>query len=122
MLDTNCFDRAASIRDLLKGVVILTTPVQEAEIAAIPDPVRRKAVQAVERLVIPLPEPGPELMPSPKHRGDALIGAAAAGGADILVTEDAAFARRMAAAGGPCRVLAFDAFLQFLADEAGATG
>jgi predicted nucleic acid-binding protein len=127
MLDTNVFDGIVGTPGLVDRLnrltrtgrlAILTTPVQEQELAGMADPTRRRTAQRVERQVVPTgdaPEgAGPSaasLMPTPKHWRDAAIGATASAAADLLVTEDAGLARRLAAHPGSCRVIAFAAFL-----------
>lgn len=127
MLDTNLFDGIVGTPGLVDRLnrltrtgrlTLLTSPVQEQELADIADPSRRRAAQRVERQVVPTAEApegaGPSaasLMPSPKHWRDATIGATASALADLLVTEDAGLTRRLAAHPGSCRVVGFAAFL-----------
>ena len=49
-----------------------------------------------------------------KHRRDALIGVTAAGEADVLVTCERRLRTRMKAAGAPCEVWNFDEFRQYV--------
>ncbi len=130
MLDTNVFDGivgTAGLVDRLNRLTrtgrlaIITTPVQEQELAEIADQTHRRAVQRVERQVVPTSEApegaGPSaaaLMPTPKHWRDATIGATASASADLLVTRDAGLTRRLAAHPGSCRVISFAAFLPLI--------
>lgn len=108
MLDTNVFDRLVDDPDALESVVqamrdhrlaLFTTPVQEAQLAAVPDPVRRKSLQRVPREVVPhTPAVGAEFVASKaggaKHRPDTIIAETASAHCDVLVTEDARLAER----------------------------
>lgn len=95
MLDTMVFDAVAdgtpealaaldrAVRD--GELALFTTTVQEAQLAAVPDPVRRKALRRLSREVLPPEDPGDVL---DRHRADAVIAATAAARCDVLVTED----------------------------------
>ncbi len=114
MLDTNLFDRIADTPGLTEAVNLLaatrqisvfTTPIQEEELAQITDKARHRRLDAIRRTVLPIPDS--VYAPTLKHLKDALIGAAAAAGVDVLVTEDGDFARRARAGGSPCDVWSF---------------
>ena len=136
MLDTNVFDRIVALPGMVEllnrkskqgKLQILTTLVQEEELSAIRDRIKRRAAQRVERQVVPASGPpqggsgnGADLTglaPSPKHTSDALIGATAAWGVDYLVTEDARFAQRVRNSPAPCRVIGFDEFRSLVMKE-----
>ncbi|MGE5673396.1 MAG: hypothetical protein ACM3XM_05865 [Mycobacterium leprae] len=130
MLDTNVFDRILGTPGMVSllntlskagAITLLTTPVQEAELQAMPDARRRRVAQSILRQVVPADDgldmaapPGAvdprTLMPSPKHLRDALIGAAASWQVDVLVTEDRRFAKRVREAHANCRVIGFAEF------------
>ncbi|MCW2958323.1 MAG: hypothetical protein JWP18_1126 [Solirubrobacterales bacterium] len=114
MLDTMVFDalhadprgRDAVLEAVREGELLLcTTHVQEDQLAAIPDPVRRKALQRLPRHVVPASsgvagvfrtgrvrytddDAGDALRFGSRHAQDDLIAEAAGLRADILVTED----------------------------------
>jgi hypothetical protein len=129
MLDTNVFDRIIATKGLvdvlnrkarLGDLQILTTPIQEQELFDMADLRRRRAAQRLERQVVPTaspPDVTPTLAPSAKHLRDALIGHTASAMADLLVTEDGAFLRRMQAEGVGCRVISFGEFQRLLDEE-----
>ena len=123
MIDTMVFDglsadpagRDAVLAAIAAGRLrLVTTHVQEHQLAGIRDPARRKALQRIPREVVPTGAPvlavdrsgRPVLGPSaetdalrrgPRHVADAVIAEAARAHADCLVTEDgrlAADARR----------------------------
>ncbi len=120
MVDTMVFDvleadpsgRAAVLEAVRDGELLLcTTHVQEDQLAAIRDPVRRKALQRLPRQVLPAAggvagvlrtgrvrytddAEGDALRLGSRHAQDDLIADAAIRGADVLVTED----RRLIAA------------------------
>ena len=93
MLDTMVFDAVAdggagdavgaAVRD--GRLALFTTTVQEAQLAAVPDPVRRKALRRLGRVVLPPVDPGDVL---DRHHADATIAATARAGCDVLVTDD----------------------------------
>ncbi len=97
MLDTMVFDALEADPDGLEAVraavgrrrlVLLSTPVQEAQLAAVPDPARRKRMQrAIPREAVPavgwVPAAGLQ-----RHAADAAILDTALERADVLVTED----------------------------------
>lgn len=114
MLDTMIFDALhadppagdAVLAAIATGRLrLVTTHVQEAQLAAIADPVRRRALQRIPREVVPSSAPvlavtrsgRPLLGPSPetrairrgvRHVADDVIAEAARTRADCLVTED----------------------------------
>ena len=114
MIDTMVFDALAADpygRDAVLAAVaagelrLVTTHVQEGQLADIRDPVRRKALQRIPREVVPSSAPvvavsrtgRPILGPSPetravrrgpRHVADNVIAEAARTRADLLVTED----------------------------------
>lgn len=128
MLDTMIYDLLVADPPLLDGLIelvdrgdveVLTTHVQEDELAAIPDAAKRASIARVPRRQVAtshfvlgtsrldharLGEPGDfeALRGGMDHLGhthDALIGATAAYERAVLVTEDARLASRAAAAG-----------------------
>jgi predicted nucleic acid-binding protein len=118
MIDTMVFDalhddpegRAAVLAAIRFGELrLLTTHVQEDQIAAIRDPVRRKALQKLPRTVVPsavrvegvtrtgrarvsVDSPYAR-MREMRHYQDGLIADASAARADLLVTDDRRLAR-----------------------------
>jgi hypothetical protein len=114
MIDTMVFDSLsadpADREAVLEAVrtrrlLLLTTPVQEAQLADIADPVKRKRLQTIPREVVPSSAPvlgvsragRPRLGPGAesealrvgtRHAGDEIIADVAATRADTLVTED----------------------------------
>lgn len=119
MVDTMVFD-ALSADERGRGVVLaairtarlqlVTTHVQEGQLADIVDAVRRKRLQRIPRVVVPSQAPvisvsrmgRPRLAPSPeadaighglRHAADDVIATATAAHADVLVTEDKRLAR-----------------------------
>jgi predicted nucleic acid-binding protein len=146
MLDTNIYDRIvetpgmASALDQLTAagrIQILTTFIQQDEIAAIPDVVKRSKVKSVRTTkvtptagmygVTPYGEspygcdgsegvlPVDALMSrSGKRWQDALIASTASAKADVLVTEDADLKSRVARAGIRCEVWGYECFRQYI--------
>jgi predicted nucleic acid-binding protein len=113
MVDTNVFDAVAD-DEALRAVVLqaiaqkrlrlVTTPVQEEQLAAVPDPRRRKALRRLPREVVPAPpRPGDDYAAvwagQPKHVADAVIADTARARCDVLVTEDKRLAQRAAERG-----------------------
>jgi predicted nucleic acid-binding protein len=122
LIDSMIFDAVADEPGLLelvdrltsaRRVELLAAPTSIAQVAATPDPDRRRRLQKVRVLVVP---PADDADPVARAtlaalraaRGvgwdDALIGAAAAAHAVPLVTEDRALAVAAAAAGPPVAV------------------
>ena len=125
MIDTMVFDalhddppgRDAVLAAIATGRLrLVTTHVQEAQLADIPDPVRRRALQRIPREVVPSAAPvvavtrggRPLLGPSaetdairrgPRHAADDVIAEAARARADCLVTEDGRLAEDARARG-----------------------
>ncbi|MDA0179095.1 hypothetical protein OJ997_02215 [Solirubrobacter phytolaccae] len=118
MIDTMVFDAlhddpdggAAVVEAMRHGeLLLLTTHVQEDQLAAIRDPVRRKALQRVPRTVVPStvpiagvtrtgrakvnPDSAYARMRDVRHFQDSLIADATAAQADLLVTDDRRLAR-----------------------------
>ena len=120
MVDTMVFDALhadppgrAAVLDAVRGgdLLLCTTHVQEDQLAAIPDPVRRKALQRLPRQVVPAAggvagvfrtgrvrytddADGDVLRFGSRHTQDDIIAEAAGVQTDVLVTED----RRLIAA------------------------
>lgn len=114
MLDTMVFDALhadpfgrEAVLDAVRAreLMLCTTHVQEDQLAAIPDPVRRKALQRLPRQVVPAAagvagvfrtgrvqftddDAGDALRFGSRHAQDDLIADAAGLRADVLVTED----------------------------------
>ena len=125
MIDTMVFDaldadppaRDAVLAAIASGRLrLVTTHVQEAQLADIPDPVRRRALQRLPREVVPTTarvlavgrDGRPRLAPSdeeralrlgPRHAADDVIAQAARAHADLLVTEDRRLAEDARAGG-----------------------
>ena len=128
--------RAATAGELL----LVSTHVQEDELAATPDEERRASLLALYRalpittvatygFVIGVSRVGMARIgdgsrtgvaiddldsKGRKHRRDALIGVTAAGEADVLVTCERRLRRRMKAARAPCEVWDFDEFREYV--------
>jgi predicted nucleic acid-binding protein len=101
MIDTMVFDRlvddpeafaamSQAVRE--RRLALFTTPVQEAQVAAVADPRRRKQLRTVPREVVP-PTPNVEA-DGRRHIADAIISETAIERCDLLVTEDARLTRR----------------------------
>ncbi|MSP50109.1 MAG: hypothetical protein EXQ95_12385 [Alphaproteobacteria bacterium] len=119
MLDTNIYDlvvaRAGFAARLDRAVraghvEILRTPVQEDEIARIPDAIKRTAMRKVPGRKIPavLPASGP--LPSE----DVLIAMTAAAEADVLVTEDRELREHIEATSPRLEIWPFDRLVRFI--------
>ena len=118
MIDTMVFDALHDDQDGREAVLdavragelhLLTTHVQEDQVAAIRDPVRRKALQRLPRTVVPSPvvvegvtrtgraRVSPDnpyaRMREVRHFQDSLIADATAARAELLVTDDRRLAR-----------------------------
>lgn len=108
MIDTMVFDATVDDPELHAGALaavaerrlrLVTTPLQEEQVAAIGDARRRKALQALPREVVP-PAPRPTIAePRAKHAADALIADTARERCDVLVTEDGRLTERARASG-----------------------
>ena len=105
MIDTMVFDRLVDDPDAFETVeralrerrlALFTTPVQEAQLAAVADPRRRKLLRSVPREAVPAA--GYDVTSS-RHAADAAIADAAAARCDVLVTEDRRFTERALAQG-----------------------
>lgn len=106
MLDTMVFDAVAEAPDDVRAALeqrvrdgeltLFTTTVQEQQLAAIPDPSRRKTLRRLHREVLPPEDPGAVL---DRHHADATIAATARARCDVLVTEDRWLAEHAAARG-----------------------
>ncbi|UUY02178.1 hypothetical protein LRS13_15825 [Svornostia abyssi] len=112
MIDTMVFDAVADDPETRAAITaatrdgrikLFTTQIQEDQLAAVPDPARRKRLRALPREVLPPVAPdGSALVDAVhagqnKHMADALIAGTALARCDVLVTEDA---RLTARAGG----------------------
>ena len=105
MLDTMVFDALEADPDGLLAVreavrrhrlALLSTPVQEAQLAAVPDPARRKRLQrAVPREAVPAVGLAPYDVG--RHAADNAILDTTIARADVLVTEDRRLAEAAAA-------------------------
>ncbi len=121
MLDTNVYDRIVA-RDgftaRLVGAVrsgeieILRTPIQDQEIARIPDATRRAAMQTVPFRRVPVSAAAWRAAPPPSE--DDLIAATAEAEADVLVTEDRELRERVEAKGSGLEVWCFDQLVGFI--------
>ena len=108
MIDTMVFDRLVDDPEALAAVsralrerrlALYTTPVQEAQVAAIPDRRRRKQLQSLPREVVPVVGARAVYTAGPRHLADAMIADAAGERCDVLVTEDRRFTERALAQG-----------------------
>ena len=108
MIDTMVFDRLVDDPEAFAAVsrairehrlALFTTPVQEAQLTAIPDRRRRKQLQSLPREVVPAPGDRAVYTVGPRHLADAMIADAAAATCDVLVTEDRRFTERAIAQG-----------------------
>jgi predicted nucleic acid-binding protein len=80
-----------------RRLALFTTPVQEAQVAAVPDPRRRKQLRTVPREVVPTRES--VSAGARRHIADAMIADAAIARCDLLVTEDRRLTERSLAQG-----------------------
>jgi uncharacterized protein YaiI (UPF0178 family) len=105
MIDTMVFDRLVDDPDAFEAVnqairehrlALFTTPVQEAQVAAVADPRRRKQLRSLSREVVPAA--GYDAASS-RHAADAAIADATAARCDVLITEDRRFTERALAQG-----------------------
>jgi predicted nucleic acid-binding protein len=141
MLDSNIFDaiiKDASLIDHLNALsaggrlTILTTHVQEDELAQIPDPVKREQISKIRRTYVRTAggvwgvskygmstwgdgsQSGCSIgeidSTSHKHTADALIATTASADADVLVTNDDRLPKRMAETQARCKVWKFEEF------------
>lgn len=109
MIDTMVFDAVADDPETREAITaatrdgrikLFTTQIQEDQLAAIPDPARRKRLRALPREVLPpVSADGSELVDAVhagqnKHMADAIIAGTALARCDVLVTEDARLTER----------------------------
>jgi predicted nucleic acid-binding protein len=106
MIDTMVFDRLVDDPEAFEAVkralrerrlALFTTPVQEAQIAAVSDPRRRKQLRTVPREVVPTRDG--LATDARRHVADAMIADAALARCDLLVTEDRRLTERSRAQG-----------------------
>jgi predicted nucleic acid-binding protein len=106
MIDTMVFDRLVDDPEAFEAVkaalrerrlALFTTPVQEAQIAAVSDPRRRKQLRTVRREVVPTR--GDAAADGRRHVADAMIAETARASCDLLVTEDRRLTERSLAQG-----------------------
>ncbi len=106
MIDTMVFDRlvddpeafeaiAQAVRE--RRLALFTTPVQEAQLAAVADPRRRKQLRTVPREVLPTRDDA--VADGRRHVADAMIADTALARCDLLVTEDRRLTERSLAQG-----------------------
>ncbi len=114
MIDTMVFDAVADDPELHAAVTaatrdrriaLFTTQIQEDQLAAIPDPARRKRLRALPREVLPpVDADGGTLVDAVhagqnKHLADALIAGTALARCDLLVTDDKRLTERASGVG-----------------------
>jgi predicted nucleic acid-binding protein len=106
MIDTMVFDRLVDDPDAFatisqavreRRLALFTTPVQEAQVAAIADPRRRKQLRTVPREVLPTRDDA--VADGRRHIADAMIADTALARCDLLVTEDRRLTERSLAQG-----------------------
>jgi predicted nucleic acid-binding protein len=106
MIDTMVFDRLVDDPEAFAAIsqavrerrlALFTTRVQEAQIAAVSDPRRRKQLRTVPREVVPTREN--LSADARRHVADAMIADAAMARCDLLVTEDRRLTERSLAQG-----------------------
>ncbi len=114
MIDTMVFDAVAddpefraavtaATRD--RRIALFTTQIQEDQLAAVPDPGRRKRLRALPREVLPPvgADGGPVVdavhAGQNKHMADALIAGTALARCDLLVTDDKRLTERASGLG-----------------------
>jgi predicted nucleic acid-binding protein len=121
MIDTMVFDRLVDDPEAFEAVkhalrerrlALFTTPVQEAQLAAVSDPRRRKQLRTVPREVLP-PADGMIDVDRPRHLADAMIATTALARCDLLVTEDRRLTERALAQG--LEVWTVDRLIAFVA-------
>jgi predicted nucleic acid-binding protein len=100
------FDRLVDEPDAFEAVkralrerrlALFTTPVQEAQVAAVADPRRRKLLRTVPREVVP--PTGDIEADGRRHVADTIIAGTAIERCDVLVTEDRRLTERAIAQG-----------------------
>jgi predicted nucleic acid-binding protein len=108
MIDTMVFDRlvdepgafeAMSRAVRARRLALFTTPVQEAQVAAVSDPRRRKQLRTVPREVLPSSLDRDVVADGRRHIADAMIADTALVRCDLLVTEDRRLSERSLAQG-----------------------
>jgi predicted nucleic acid-binding protein len=124
MIDSNILDHLdadAEARDELinrRDILLLVTPAQEREIAAIPDHTKRDHLQGImkelcRRLALP-PTTLPSVVESPVREAvsadDGIVAVAVSAGCDLLVSEDIEVLNKALAAG--TRVMDWKLFLE----------
>jgi predicted nucleic acid-binding protein len=106
MIDTMVFDRVVDDPEAFEAMsqavrerrlALFTTPVQEAQVAAVSDPRRRKQLRTVPREV--LPTSSDVAADGRRHVADAMIAETALARCDLLVTEDRRLTERSLAQG-----------------------
>ncbi|MDX6723230.1 MAG: hypothetical protein QOD73_1634 [Solirubrobacteraceae bacterium] len=106
MIDTMVFDRLVDDPEAFAAVklalrerrlALFTTPVQEAQVAAVADPRRRKQLRTVPREVLPTRDDA--VADGRRHIADAMIAETARARCDLLVTEDRRLTERSRAQG-----------------------
>jgi predicted nucleic acid-binding protein len=139
MLDTQIFDRIAETPGLVHDInalaasgslIILTTHIQEDELASLPDVKKAGEIKKIVRTQVPTAGSIYDLSrfgaatygdgspsgitidqvrsPSKKHSADALIATSASQHADILVTEDARLRNKVTSLPARCQVWSFN--------------
>ena len=145
MLDTQIYDRIVETEGMSKRLnqlsrdgqlTLLTTHIQEDELAQIADAQKKTAIGRIERTLVPTSGAiadvsrsdlatygngaiggvtiGDIRSNSGRHARDALIATTAARDADALVTEDRRLANRMRALGPKCAIWDFIQFVRFV--------
>jgi predicted nucleic acid-binding protein len=116
MIDSNILDHLDVDREALDeltnrhDILLLVTPAQEREVAAIPDPAKRERLlgiiaQSCKRLALPGLFPSlthPAMEPSVEQADtadDSIVAVAVAAGCDLLVSEDIDVLNKALAAG-----------------------
>jgi predicted nucleic acid-binding protein len=106
MIDTMVFDRLVDDPEAFEPIMralrerrlaLFTTPVQEAQVAAVADPRRRKQLRTVPREVLPTRDDA--VADGRRHVADAMIAGTALARCDLLVTEDRRLTDRSLAQG-----------------------
>lgn len=144
-LDSMVYDRIAADSHVRKKVidasaralmVLLSTHIQEDQLAATPDPAKRPSLLAALQEIAPIRVPtagavwdlskwgeatwgdgsdsgiiiGQVDSPARKHTTDALIATTGARDADVLVTDDTRLRKRVKGFGAKCEVWGFERF------------